>query len=168
MLIGSYMAPSALCRSVQSYHSRRARGHCWGSTGCRETLEVCEARGTRQALCQCYGSLAQLRKKERLRNQQVHSGRRQLEQKPIVKFYLIKQIKRGATRTYRVTKPILSNCLHGSKTSLTGITSNTYKSATISKPQFQEFGNKYLLTGQPTHTVSKIKILNVTMKKTSS
>lgn len=97
----------------------------------------------------------------------MHSGRRQLEQKPIVKFYLIKQIKRGATRTYRVTKPILSNCLHGSKTSLTGITSNTYKSATISKPQFQEFGNKYLLTGQPTHTVSKIKILNVTMKKTS-
>lgn len=69
---------------------------------------------------------------------------RELEQKLIVKFYLIKGTKKDATRTNKATKSILSNCLHGAKTSLTGIMSNTCKSVTLSKSQFQEVGNIYL------------------------
>lgn len=41
---------SSLCtmQLCIAHHTRRAGGNCWGSNGCRETLEVCEAQGTSQ------------------------------------------------------------------------------------------------------------------------
>lgn len=77
---------------------------------------------------------AEKKKKDRLRNQPEHSGKRELGQELMVKLYSINGTKRATTGSNRATKPNLSNCLRGANTSLAGIVLDTCKSVAVSDP----------------------------------
>lgn len=97
---------------------------------------------------------AEKKKKDRLRNQPEHSGKRERGQRLMVKLYSIKGTKRATTGSNRATKPNLSNCLRGANASLAEIRLDTCKSVAVSDPHFQESGNTYLSAGHTIYTIS--------------